>query len=370
MRNALLSALLFTLLLIPTADAQQFIVRTIYFQPTDAPDPPRNISQLMLDVQDFYRSEMERHGYGAKTFRLESNEVGDPVIHTVKGQHPAIHFLNDTYNQIKAELPFDFKRESLVGQNNIHVIIAGGLNNVDGRFLGVGYPFSQFHSGGNAVIAGNIANVPLIVHELGHGFGLFHTGVIGALMGSGNDFLQDYELRWLDKHHFFNEKHIKTDFPEAVLDFPIKAIGGGVIRFKTAARSESGLYHAQLCRARGTYILGSDTLTGNTDVIQVDASRGRLINGDSVWFQIMDVHGNYFFHHIRNIVLPEPNKDTNKNNKNPDILPKLQPDIKENETDHCPDCLPDGIVNQGDTNDLYVSPRQRLTTKWAILKGR
>ena len=357
-----------------TADAQQFIVRTVYFQPTDAPAPSDRIADLMLEVQDFYRAEMERHGYGPKNFRLENDANGNPDIHIVKGRHPAIHYIGDTYNQLVGELPFNFRRQSIVGQNNIHVIFLAGSDRVDSNFLGVGYPYSQFHSGGNAVIAGEKATVSLVAHELGHAFGLFHTGVIGALMGSGSDFLLNYEVRWLDNHHFFNERHIKTDIPEATLDFPIEAIGGGTIRFKIAARSESGLYHAQLCRKRGTYILGyDDTLKGESDIIQVDASRGRLINGDSVWFQIMVVNGNYFFHHIPNIVVPEPSKGTDKDNKNPDIIvqvPKLDLDIKVAETVECPDCEPEITENEPNEHDLYVSPRQRLTTKWAILKIR
>lgn len=371
MKKCITITFLLAILLVPIVNAElPFIVRTIFFQPIDAPAMPANIPQLMTDVQNFYRDEMERHGYGSKTFRLEKDDTGDVVVHTIEGQHLAIHYLSNTYNQIKKELPFDFKRESLVGQNNIHVIFAAGLGNVDTRFLGVGYPFSQFHSGGNAVVAGNIATASLVAHELGHAFGLFHTGTIGALMGSGSDFFLDYEARWLDNHHFFNEKHIKTDIPEVVLDFPIEAIGGGTIRFKIAARSESGLYHAQLCRKRGTYILGyDDTSTGKSDTIQVDASRGRLVNGDSVWFQIMDVNGNYYFHHIPNIMLPGPSKETDKNKKNPDLIaqdPKPDPEI----TVACPDCQPDNLENKNENRDLRVTPFQLLTTQWATLKSR
>ena len=82
MRKLITLMILFLILLIPiTADAQQFIVRTIYFQPTDAPAPSDRIPDLMLEVQDFYQSEMERHGYGAKTFRLENDANGNPSIH-------------------------------------------------------------------------------------------------------------------------------------------------------------------------------------------------------------------------------------------------------------------------------------------------
>ena len=79
-----------------SADAQQFIVRPVYFQPTDAPAPSDRIADLMLEVQDFYQSEMEKHDYGAKTFRLENDANGNPSIHIVKGRHPAIHYISDT----------------------------------------------------------------------------------------------------------------------------------------------------------------------------------------------------------------------------------------------------------------------------------
>ena len=364
-------AILLTLLGFVTADANPvYTVRTVFFQPTDAPDPTREVFDLMLETQAFYQSELERHGYKSRTFQLETDDAGNPIVRHLKGKHPAIHYISNTYNEIKKELPFNFRRESPIGQNNIHVIFASGLDVIDRNLLGVGYPFSQFHSGGNAVIAGNKATVGLVAHELGHAFGLFHTGAIGALMGRGDGFLLDYEARWLDNHHFFNERHIKTDFPKGVLDFPIEAIGGGTIRFKIAARSESGLYHAQLCRSRGTYILGyDDTLTGKSDIIQVDASRGRLQNGDSVWFQIMDVNGNYYFHHIKNIRLPKTNKNTDKPNKNPEIVQVPEPKV--DEPDDCEDCgQPDGIETEVDDRDLNVQPRQLLTTQWAILKSR
>lgn len=355
------------------ADANPtYTVRTVYFQPTDAPDPTVEVVEVIRETQAFYKSELERYGYPPRTFQHETDASGNIAVHIINGRHPALHYIGDTYNLIQRELPFNFKRVSPIGQNNIHVIFVAGLNNVDSNFLGVGYPFSQFHSGGNAVVAGNKATVSLVAHELGHAFGLFHTGTIGALMGRGNDFFLDYEARWLDNHHFFRDRHIKTDFPEGVLDFPIEAIGGGTIRFKVAARSKSGLYHAQLCRSRGTYILGyDDTLTGKSDIIQIDASRGRLINGDSVWFQIMDVHGNYYFHHVRNIRLPEPNKKTDKPKKNPDIVQTPEPEIKVDATDDCEDCgNPDIIENAPIERDLNVLPRRLLTTQWAVLKRR
>ena len=366
------------LLLIPiTADAQQFIVRTVYFQPTDAPNPTAEIIDLLIETQDFYRDEMERHGYGDKTFRLETDAAGNPGIHIIKAKHPAIHYISDTYNQLIAEFPVAFRRQSVVGQNNIHLIIVAGLDHVDNTKLGVGFPYSQLHSGGTALVAGNVARRWIIAHELGHAFGLFHTGKVGALMSiRGSDFFLDYEARWLANHHAFNDTHIKTDVPDQFTDLPIQAIGGGTIRFRIVAASKSGLYHCQLCRKRGTYILGyDDSISGKSDIIDIDVSRGRLIDGDDVWFQVMDVNGNYTFHHMTHIALPDINKQQ-PTHKNPDIVeqpdpePEIEIEVKVEDAVDCPDCMPDGVNNPIDDTDLSVRSIGLLTTQWAALKQR
>ena len=362
------------LLILPSADAvDPFTVRTIYFQPTDAPDAPDNLIPLLLETQDFYRAEMERHGYGAKTFRHETNANGAVGYHVIKGQHPAFHYLSNTYNQMLRELPIELRRINFIGQNNIHIFVAGGLDLVDTTKLGVGFPYSEFHSGGNAVIAGNRLDFRIMAHELGHAFGLFHTGSVSALMGPGSDELLDYETRWLAKHHFFNDTHIKNDLPEAVLDFPLEAISGGTIKFKVAVRSDSGLYHTQLCRKRETYILGYDIIAGQSDVIEINASRGRLLNGDDVWLQIMDINGNYIFHHLDSVVFPDTKPKPNTN-KNPEIAtrqPEPEPDpIPDDKAVDCPDCEPDAIEDETPIEKpRRVTPTPlQLTTQWARLK--
>ena len=118
------------------ADAElPFIVRTIYFQPTNAPAPTDRIAELMLEVQDFYHAEMERNGYGAKTFRLETDTDGNVVVHTVKGRNNIAHYSATTAASIRQELPAELKNS-----NNIYVIIVAGLRLVRqpgmGRRLG------------------------------------------------------------------------------------------------------------------------------------------------------------------------------------------------------------------------------------------
>ncbi len=64
-------------------------VRLVYFLPSDRPARPDRIEalrQLIKDAQEFYADEMERHGYGRETFRIETDTDGEPVVHHVDGR--------------------------------------------------------------------------------------------------------------------------------------------------------------------------------------------------------------------------------------------------------------------------------------------
>ena len=60
-------------------DSPELVVQVIYFHPNDR-EPHADIDTvldtLMKDVQQFYADEMERHGFGRKTFRLEIDRYG------------------------------------------------------------------------------------------------------------------------------------------------------------------------------------------------------------------------------------------------------------------------------------------------------
>ena len=69
-----------TLTFTPNSFAQaappDFVVRVIYFIPSDRPPQPdidAKFDTLIKEVQNFYADEMERHGYGRKTFSLETD---------------------------------------------------------------------------------------------------------------------------------------------------------------------------------------------------------------------------------------------------------------------------------------------------------
>ncbi len=289
------------------ADAQQFIVRTIYFQPTDAPEPSNSqIVRLLIESQDFYRDAMERHGYGPKTFTHETTPAGHVGFHHIRGTHKTDYYHTDTFNRVKPELP-SYLAHHPATRDNALVLIVAGLDSLDDGVGGVAYAwqFAGNRTGGIALIAGNDLFLRQFAHEIGHTFGLHHTDVKGALMGTGEDFLLDYEARWLDRHHFFNDTHIRDNVPRFI-ESELKEIGDDTVRFNIVAASKSGLYQVQVVRMRGRIIIGTAEAEGERSTVEVDVKREHLTEGDDVTVQIMDIHGNQWIQNIGNITLPLP----------------------------------------------------------------
>lgn len=87
-------ALVFLIYFVSTADA--FVVKTIFFKPKNAAVVPDNqISRIVKEAQTLYANEMERQGFGRKTFRLaelqdytckisnsllDTLELGSPIL--------------------------------------------------------------------------------------------------------------------------------------------------------------------------------------------------------------------------------------------------------------------------------------------------
>ena len=299
------------------ADANPtYTVRTVYFQATDAPNPTREIIKLLIETQDFYRNEMERHGYGAETFKLETDDAGNVGFYPIHGKYNTDHYLTDTYNRVRNELPPQLTRGQNA-QDNVLITIVGGIHRISTGKRAFGGYFTGNNVGGVAIIAGEALIFELLVHEIGHTFGLKHTTDPSAIMYAGSEVLLDYEARWLDRHHLFNDTHIRNGTPQFVESLPIVAIGDDKLRFRIIAESENGLYQAQLTRGKSpnriAFVLGtaeiddSDRMTsaeGYTTTIEVDIHRQNLIDGDSVELQIMDIHGNTAYKMLHNITLP------------------------------------------------------------------
>ena len=338
---------LLVLIAVGSADAKlPFIVKTVYFQPVNAPAVPADrIKTFMKDTQAFYRAEMERNGYGAKTFRLETDNNGVPVIHIVEGKRDA--HVYTSYQALESDLPHDLKN-----QNNTHVFFMGGMQFVKPGAWGVGFPYAGASCGGITRIAahGEGMKLSVIAHELGHAFGLYHNILEGDnLMGPGTKELDDYEARWLDKHHYFNSVHEINAVPKVVKvheteHVAIKTKGVNFqekdgVRFQIDVESQNVLHQGQILRASDVAIVGWTELKGNRAIVVIDALRSDLLRDRTAYLEVMDVLGNYTIHTLQF------------------TLPKVPPPPEEEEVKTV-------------EKDASLSPKNKKAFLWARLKSR
>lgn len=194
--------------------AQQLNV--VYFLGSDTepvPDYERRLSELLLYLQQFYGREMQRHGYGARSFGLDIKSPGRVNIIEYKAKNPATHYPYENGGGWKAaqELEEFFKANPDRKKSQHTLVIMptwndekNGPDNPGGvPFYGMGrncfaldYPAFDIKHLGQKTREGQLLTKWYggLAHELGHGLNLPHnhqTASDGkkygtALMGAGN----------------------------------------------------------------------------------------------------------------------------------------------------------------------------------------
>ena len=112
-------------------------VRLIYFLPNDRPFRAEEVDSMkvaILQIQAFYAAQMQAHGYGNKTFRIETDAQGEPMVHRVDGQHPDGHYFDDTFGTVQDEIEQAFD----VMENIYFIIIDNSSGKIDRVVAGVG----------------------------------------------------------------------------------------------------------------------------------------------------------------------------------------------------------------------------------------
>jgi hypothetical protein len=217
-------------------------LHVVYFTPADR-EPvaqyAKRLDAILRDIQDFYRDEMKRLGFGPKTFPMVRDGNGKLVIHLVKGKRPAADYprtredrlngdrvsgarVTDECKPVLDAAGIDIKNETVIIFCNLadwddkthtydhHSPFAGMWNQQRGLCWTVDSPIHNLefltrkepivH---DKVMLQNFGDVPLgkrnsmfigsFAHELGHAFALPHCGErwdeqgFGkSLMGIGN----------------------------------------------------------------------------------------------------------------------------------------------------------------------------------------
>ena len=147
-------------------------VRLVYFLPVDRPSRggiEEKMDALVRDVREFYADQMEYHGFGRRTFGIETDYVGKAVVHRVNGQFVDSYYHDGTFRKVWREIHQRFDTSQ-----NIYLAVVDVSSEQIGTAAGVAS--TNGDSGGFAAIpaSGRFFNHPLAAHELGHTFGLKH----------------------------------------------------------------------------------------------------------------------------------------------------------------------------------------------------
>ena len=275
---------------------EPYTVRLIYFLPSGREPRPNidaDMDALIKVVQEGYARDMERHGFGRKTFTFEADAMGKAVVHHVPGQFTAAYYEHGTVGKVMKEI-----REQFDLSKNIYLIV------VDSGYLINGSP--GIAAGGAAIINSIAKDLSiydyLVSHELRHTFGLSHD-----FSRDGRGFTPEISkctAEFLDVHRYFNAPRQNPNllrnttiqmFPPSLVSPP------NTIRLRFEVADPDGLHQARLhmteriiddiSNIRIGGFLACKRLTGTNSTIEFVTTALTPKTG-GVSLQMIDVHGN------------------------------------------------------------------------------
>ena len=184
-------------------------VRMIYFLPNDRPFRQEVVDEMkavIRQVQTFYAEQMQAHGYGNRTFRIETDAQGEPLVHRVDGRHPESHYEYGPVSEIFEIFDIDANIYSIIIDS---ASFLGGGGHRSGKNGGYAWLDDDYIGSIGLTYAGVTA------HEIGHAFGLSHDFRDGAYILSygGASQFPDAEVwdrisactaEFLSVHPYFN----------------------------------------------------------------------------------------------------------------------------------------------------------------------
>ncbi len=289
-------------------------VRLIYFLSKERP-PQRGIStkfhRSIKQAQHFYATQMKSHGFGRKTFTLETDVSGKPKVYLFKAQHPDDYYREDTIKKIRTEITKHFDRS----KNILLVAVdirSGVFYDKDSTTAGVGgvTPFvyddklNRALHGGSAFVSAshNDLDWDTIAHELGHTFGLKHDfrGRSPRIMSyaSGRYVLSKCAAEWLNNSRFFNPNQPFFDKPATIEMRPLPTTSNATpLQFDIT--DEDGIHQVKLLvpttlrdpgTDQGFKLHSCQSLNGEKKATVEFELAGAAVK--EIELRMMDLHGN------------------------------------------------------------------------------
>ena len=300
----------------PSAD----VVRIVYTLTKDeepAPNITHKLDKTIRDVQDFYADEMERHGFGRKTFTFETDENGKAKIHLARHNQPDIDLSNDIWLSFVEDTSMPF--EPIPKIYYVRLIHSFEYTNKEGNSTRGNVNAREIEgiSPGRLVSTSvRDLNRKSIAYLLRGTFGLPYMdekekpNILKRFFSSVNNKmpwgrkwakLSRCEAELLDKSRFFNpgqpffDKYPKMDMRLAVPK------ASGIRHFIFEVADEDGIHQVQLFELRNVKNIlkkvakfyACQSFNGkNKEIVVFEVSDPNIMN---VTLQMVDMHGNIAF---------------------------------------------------------------------------